>query len=73
MLNEDYIFLDVEESTKENVLRFICEKAKQFHITDQEEDLYIDFMKQNFQLGCRTVLQFHMLEQSVSRKLQLCI
>ena len=44
MLNEDYIFFDVEESTKENVLRFICEKAKQFHITDQEEDLYIDFM-----------------------------
>ena len=41
MLNEDYIFLDVEESTKENVLRFICEKAKQFHITDQEEDFLL--------------------------------
>lgn len=44
MLNEDYIFLDVDAKSKEDVLHFICKKAKEFHITDQEDDLYMDFM-----------------------------
>lgn len=44
MLNEDYIFLDVEAKSKEDVLHFICEKAKSLGITDEEDNLYIDFM-----------------------------
>ena len=40
----DTIVLKSNRNNKHLISTFICEKAKQFHITDQEEDLYIDFM-----------------------------
>lgn len=44
MLNEDYIFLDVDANSKEDIIHFICKQAKNFGITDNEDNLYIDFM-----------------------------
>ncbi len=44
MLNEDYIFLNIDVSTKDDVLRFISHQAKIMNITDDEEKLYNDFI-----------------------------
>lgn len=44
MLKEEYIFLDVDMKCKEDILSFISEKAKQYHLTDCQEALYQDFL-----------------------------
>ncbi|NBK96944.1 MAG: PTS sugar transporter subunit IIA [Erysipelotrichia bacterium] len=44
MLKEEYIFLDTELSDKNEVLKFISQKAKDFNITDHQEELYQDFL-----------------------------
>lgn len=44
MLKEEYIELDTQLSTKEEALRYISQKALQYQLTDDKEDLYQDFL-----------------------------
>ncbi len=44
MLNEQTIFLDVDEVDKDSILKFICKKAKALAVTDDEDVLYQDFL-----------------------------
>ena len=43
MLNEQTIFLDVDEVDKDSILKFICKKAKALAVADDEDVLYQDF------------------------------
>ncbi|WP_313076445.1 PTS sugar transporter subunit IIA [Lacrimispora sp.] len=45
MLREEYLFFDVDVSTKEEALTFISHKALELELTDDEEGLKEDFMK----------------------------
>ena len=44
MLNEQTIFLDVDEVDKDSILKFICKKAKALAVADDEDVLYQDFL-----------------------------
>ena len=44
MLNEQTIFLDVDEADKNNILKFICRKAKALAVVNDEDALYQDFL-----------------------------
>lgn len=44
MLNEQTIFLDVDEVDKDSILKFICKKAKELAVADDEDVLYQDFL-----------------------------
>lgn len=44
MLKEDYIYLDIDASSKDDVLRFISSKADKLKITDNKDKLYQDFL-----------------------------
>lgn len=45
MFNENYIFLNLDVKTKEEALEFVSKKAEEFHLTDDRERLFGDFMK----------------------------
>lgn len=45
MLNEDYIFLDVKATDKDQLLEFIADKAHEYNICDNREDLLDDLKK----------------------------
>ena len=45
MIREEYIFLDVDVSSKEQLLDFVSEKALKMGITDNKEGLKSDFLK----------------------------
>jgi PTS system fructose-specific IIA component len=45
MLREEYLFFDVDVSTKEEALKFISHKALELGLTDDEEGLKVDFLK----------------------------
>ena len=44
MLKEEYIFLELDVSTKDEVLTFISHQAQKMNITDDEEKLYADLI-----------------------------
>lgn len=45
MLREEYLFYDVDISTKEDALKFISHNALKLGLTDNEEGLKADFLK----------------------------
>lgn len=45
MLNEDYIFLDVKVTNKNQLLGFIADKAHEYNICDNREGLLEDLIK----------------------------
>ena len=45
MIREEYIFLDVDVASKEQLLDFVSEKALKMGITDNKEGLKSDFLK----------------------------
>ena len=45
MLNEDYIFLDVKATDKDQLLEFIADKAHEYNICDNREGLLDDLKK----------------------------
>ena len=63
MLKENYIYLDVNAKTKEQMLKFIADKAIENDICDSSEGLLEDLKKekQSFQQVYKMVLQFLML------------
>lgn len=44
MLKEEYIFLNINVNSKDDVLKFIAHQASELNITDNENDLYHDFL-----------------------------
>ena len=67
MLKEEYIFLELDVSTKDEVLTFISHQAQKMNITDDEEKLYADLLREkvNFQLDYRMDSPFHTHEQKM--------
>lgn len=45
MFKEEYLFFDIEVSTREEALKFISHKALELGLTDDEEGLKEDFLK----------------------------
>ena len=45
MLNEDYIFLNVKADNKDQILKFIANKASEYNICDNYEGLLEDLKK----------------------------
>lgn len=45
MLREEYLFFDVDVSTKKEALKYISHKALEMGLTDNEEGLMADFLK----------------------------
>ncbi len=45
LLNENTVFLNVDEKDKDGILKFISTKAKELDITDDADALYHDFLE----------------------------
>ena len=53
MIREEYIFLDVDVASKEQLLDFVSEKALKMGITDNKEGLKSDFLKREAEYSTR--------------------
>lgn len=72
MIREEYIFLDVDVASKEQLLDFVSEKALKMGITDNKEGLKSDFLKEKLSIlqDFRMNLQFLMQSQNTQKKQQ---
>lgn len=72
MIREEYIFLDVDVASKEQLLDFVSEKALKMGITDNKEGLKSDFLKREaeYSTGLQNEFAFLMQSQNTQKKQQ---